>query len=77
MKHPLDKFVYCPCCGEFKSATNFYGSKKTKSGLEHLGCKSCILDMATDYDKKNGIRTDNKEKKSMKLTPKWQSFLKN
>lgn len=55
-------YVYCPCCGEFKAATNFYGSKNTKSGLEHLGCKSCILDMATDYDKKTGIRTDNKEK---------------
>lgn len=55
-------YVYCPCCGEFKSATGFYSSKKTKSGLEHLGCKSCILDMATDYDKKAGIRTDNKEK---------------
>ena len=55
-------YVYCPCCGEFKSASGFYGSKKTKSGLEHLGCKSCILDMATDYDKKTGIRTDNKEK---------------
>lgn len=55
-------YVYCPCCGEFKSAAGFYSSKKTKSGLEHLGCKSCILDMATDYDKKTGIRTDNKEK---------------
>jgi len=55
-------YVYCPCCGEFKSASGFYSSKKTKSGLEHLGCKSCILDMATDYDKKTGIRSDNKEK---------------
>lgn len=55
-------YVYCPCCGEFKSASAFYTSKKTKSGIEHLGCKSCILDMATDYDKKTGIRTDNKEK---------------
>lgn len=55
-------YVYCPQCGEFKSASAFYSSKKTKSGLEHLGCKSCILDMATDYDKKTGIRTDNKEK---------------
>lgn len=55
-------YVYCPCCGEFKSSTNFYSSNKTKSGLEHLGCKSCILDMGTDYDKKTGTRTDNKEK---------------
>lgn len=55
-------YIYCPCCGEFKSASAFYTSKKTKSGLEHLGCKSCILDMATDYDKKTGVRTDNKEK---------------
>lgn len=56
------EYVYCPCCGEFKTASNYYSSKKTKSGLEHLGCKSCILDMATDYDPKTKIRTDNREK---------------
>lgn len=55
-------YIYCPCCGYFKSASSFYSSKKTKSGLEHLGCKSCILDMATDYDKRTGIRTDNRDK---------------
>lgn len=54
--------VYCPHCGSWKSATNFYSSNKTKSGLEHFACKSCILDMATDYDKKSGIRTDNRDK---------------
>ena len=55
-------YIYCPCCGDFKSSSGFYSSKKTKSGFEHLGCKSCILDMATDYNKKTGVRTDNKEK---------------
>lgn len=54
--------VYCPHCGTWKAASNFYTSNKTKSGLEHFACKSCILDMATDFDKKSGIRTDNREK---------------
>jgi hypothetical protein len=54
--------IYCPCCGEFKSAAQFYSSKRTKSGIEHLGCKACILDMATDFDKKTQIRKDNREK---------------
>lgn len=54
--------VYCPCCGEFKAASQFYSSKRTKSGLEHLGCKSCILNMATDFDKKTQVRKDNREK---------------
>ena len=27
-------YVYCPCCGEFKSATGFYSSKKTKSPIK-------------------------------------------
>ena len=55
-------YVYCPHCGEWKSAYSFYTSNKTRSGIEHFGCKACILDMCTDYDKKTGIRTDNREK---------------
>ena len=55
-------YIYCPCCGNFLSAKQFYTSKRTKSGFEHLGCKACILDMATDFDKKTQIRKDNREK---------------
>lgn len=55
-------YVYCPCCGNFKSAVQFYSSKKTKSGIEHFACKACILDMATDFDKKTQTRKDNREK---------------
>ena len=55
-------YVYCPHCGDWKSANSFYTSSKTRSGIEHFGCKACILDMCTDYDKKTGIRTDNREK---------------
>lgn len=55
-------YVYCPQCGDFKSSSQFYSSKKTKSGLEHMACKACILDMATDFDRKTQIRTDNREK---------------
>lgn len=55
-------YIYCPCCGEFRSHKAFYESKKTKSGLEHFACKICILDLATDYDKKTGVRSDNREK---------------
>ena len=55
-------YVYCPHCGDWKSAGAFYTSNKTRSGVEHFGCKACILDMCTDYDKKSGIRTDNRDK---------------
>lgn len=55
-------YVYCQHCGDWKSANTFYTSNKTRSGIEHFGCKACILDMCTDYDKKTGIRTDNREK---------------
>lgn len=56
------EYVYCPYCGEFKAVSQFYSSKRTKSKIEHLACKACILDMATDLDKKTGIRRDNREK---------------
>lgn len=55
-------YVYCPHCGDWKSASAFYTSSKTRSGIEHFGCKACILDMCTDYEKKTGIRTDNRDK---------------
>lgn len=56
------KLVYCPLCGEFKTSNNFYSSKKTKSGINHFGCKSCILDMATDYYPNTNERKDNRNK---------------
>lgn len=54
-------YIYCPHCGKWKASTNYYQSNKSKSGYEHFACKSCILDMCTDVDKK-GVRTDNREK---------------
>ena len=64
--HILDlDYIYCPYCGKWKSTkgnSNFYKSKKSKSGFEHFACKSCLLDLCTDVDPKTGIRTDNREK---------------
>ena len=40
----------------------FYSSDVSADHLEHYACKECILDECTDYDKKTGIRTDNREK---------------
>lgn len=54
--------IYCPICNSFKAASQFYTSKKTKSGLKHCGCKSCLLDLATDVNQKTKTRTDNREK---------------
>lgn len=64
--HILDlDYIYCPYCGKWKSTkgnSNFYKSKKSKSGFEHFACKSCLLDLCTDVDPKTGVRTDNREK---------------
>ena len=54
-------FVFCHGCNEFHSATNFYNDKRFASGLYPL-CKKVLADMATDYDKKEKIRIDNREK---------------
>ena len=54
-------YIYCPECGKWKSANSFYKSNKTKSGIEHLMCKACILDACTDVDK-DGVRIDNRQK---------------
>lgn len=56
------ELVQCNKCGEWKNADAFYQSKTSIDGIEHYGCKACILDECTDYDKKTKIRTDNKEK---------------
>lgn len=54
-------YVYCHGCNEFHSSTNFYNDKRFASGLYPL-CKKQLTDMATDYDKKEKIRIDNREK---------------
>lgn len=54
-------FVYCHGCNEFHSSTNFYNDKRFASGLYPL-CKKKLIEMATDYDKKQNIRLDNREK---------------
>lgn len=54
--------IYCQECNDFITRNNFYKSNKTASGVIHVGCKKCLLKMATDYDKKTGIYKDNKEK---------------
>lgn len=55
------EFVYCHGCNEFHAVTNFYNDKRYGSGLYPL-CKKALLEMATDYDKTNKIRVDNREK---------------
>lgn len=57
-----EEIIYCPKCGNWKSVNSFYSSPTSPDGIEHFACKECILDMCTDYDKKDKIRTDNKEK---------------
>ena len=54
-------FVFCHGCNDFHSVTNFYNDKRFGSGLYPL-CKKVLADMATDYDKKEKIRIDNREK---------------
>lgn len=54
-------YIYCPNCGKWKSIKCFYSSTESKDGVEHFGCKECILDMCTDTSR-DGIRIDNKEK---------------
>jgi hypothetical protein len=56
------ELVKCNCCGEWKNANSFYHSDKSVDGIEHYGCKECVLDQCTDYDKKTKIRSDNRNK---------------
>ena len=57
------ELAFCDKCGEWKSTTTgFYASKTSSDGVEHYGCRECILDECTDIDKKTKIRTDNREK---------------
>ena len=57
-----NELVYCSHCGQWKSVATFYTSPTSPDGIEHFACKECILESCTDYDKKTGIRTDNKDK---------------
>lgn len=57
-----NEVIFCPICADWKATSNFYTTKKSKTGFEHCGCKSCLLDLATDFDKKTKVRMDNREK---------------
>ena len=54
-------YVYCHGCNEFHAANNFYNDKRFASGLYPL-CKKKLIELATDYDKKEKIRVDKREK---------------
>lgn len=54
-------YVYCHGCNEFHASNNFYNDKRFGSGLYPL-CKKTLVELATDYDKKEKIRVDNREK---------------
>lgn len=56
------EIIKCNKCGEWKNADAFYQSATSINGIEHYGCKACILNECTDFDKKTKIRIDNKEK---------------
>ena len=57
-----NELVYCSHCGQWKSSATFYESHSSPDGIEHYACKECILNECTDFDKKTGIRTDNRDK---------------
>ena len=56
------EYIYCPQCNDFITRNNFYKSNDTASGVNHVGCKKCLLKSATDYNKKTGTYKDNKLK---------------
>lgn len=53
--------VFCHGCNEFHASSNFYNDKRFASGLYPL-CKKQLTELATDYDKKEKVRIDNREK---------------
>lgn len=55
---------YCHQCNSFKSQEGFYNDKSYSSGLFPT-CKECLLDQATDYDKKEKKHIDNRDKTIM------------
>ena len=54
-------YCYCGKCNSFLSRETFYKSNNYASGVFPV-CKKCLINMATDYDKKTNTYTDNKEK---------------
>lgn len=54
-------YIYCHGCNEFHASDNFYNDKRFASGVYPL-CKKTLLGMATDYDKKEKLYLDNREK---------------
>lgn len=53
--------LLCPKCGEWKRQTAFYQDSRFATNRFYL-CSECVLDLATDYDRKTKVRTDNREK---------------
>ena len=57
------EITLCPKCGDWKSTKiNFYASNTSADGIEHYGCRECILNECTDYDRSTNTRIDNREK---------------
>ena len=56
-----EEYMLCPKCNDFLSRSNFYTSDEYKSGVFPV-CKKCLMNMATDYDKKTNTYTDNRDK---------------
>ena len=55
------KILYCHKCNNFLSNETFYTSNDYASGYFPI-CKKCLMQMATDYDKKTNTYIDNEEK---------------
>lgn len=54
-------FIYCHGCNEFHATTNFYNDKRFASGVYPL-CKKTLLELGTDYNDKEKVRVDNRDK---------------
>lgn len=54
-------YLYCHKCNTFWITKNFYPDKRFASGYYPI-CRDCVLDMATDFDKKKNKRIDNRHK---------------
>lgn len=55
------ELLFCAACNEFHPIANYYNDKRYAIGV-FPQCKKCLLEEATDYDKKTDTYTDNKEK---------------
>ena len=54
-------YIYCHGCNEFHATSNFYNDKRFGSGVYPI-CKKHLLELATDFDKKERIRVDNRDR---------------